>query len=169
MKSRTRRKAAVYETAGAVAQPDAKAGMLSLSPDSMIFFGDRSVWSQLKSEKRQDIVVSERTESTTFSHTETSPDGNKTGTFTIQLQPKKPAGPVGNAKTRTSVVATSGDGADPWTLNVQHVAGSVDAYVNNQRNKSFAIGLGVYLLLVGGDRCYRAVCFEIEAVCPAAD
>ncbi|MEO8041866.1 MAG: HAMP domain-containing sensor histidine kinase, partial [Acidobacteriota bacterium] len=37
-----------------------------------------------------------------------------------------------------------------WTLRVQHVTGSIDAFVRNERNKSFALGLGIYLLLVGG-------------------
>ena len=52
-------------------------------------------------------------------------------------------------KMRTSVIASGTNGASPWILNVGHTAGSIDAFVKNKQNKSFAVGLGLYLLLVG--------------------
>ncbi|MEK7855963.1 MAG: HAMP domain-containing sensor histidine kinase, partial [Acidobacteriota bacterium] len=68
--------------------------------------------------------------------------------FTFELQPKMPGAPA-NVKTRTSVIATPGEGADPWTLSVQHSAGSIEKFTSSEFRKSFLIGLGVYLLLVG--------------------
>lgn len=140
--------ATVYETAVLSSEPDAKAGLLSLTPDSLIFFRSSGIRSQAQSEKRQGMVVSERVESKTFTHTETNSDGTRTGRFKIELQPGQ-TNSSGNVETRTSVIASTGDVSDQWTLNVQHAAGSIGAFADNEFRKNFAIGFGLYLLLVG--------------------
>ncbi len=140
--------APVFETAGALASSDAKAGLLSLAPDKMMFFGERALWSKLQPEKRHAVAVDERIESRTFTRTETGPDGTSKGTFKIEVQPG-PAVPGTTTKTRRSIIASTAEDSDPWTLNVQHVAGSIDAFARNEFQKSFLIGLGIYLLLVG--------------------
>ncbi len=144
---KNKEQAAVFEPTGTIDVPDAKAGLLSLAPDTMLFFGDRGIWSKIEAEKRQGVMIRESVESKTFTHTETV-NGKKTGTFTFELQPKMPGAPA-NVKTRTSVIATAGEGADPWTLSVQHSAGSIEKFTSGEFRKSFLIGLGVYLLLVG--------------------
>ena len=137
----------IYQSSGRVSASDAKSALFSLSPDNMIFFSDKGAFTG--TEGKPGVVVNQRIESHTFSRTESRGDGAKSGTFSIELQPANGAISGGKAKTRTSVIATRGGGEDPWTLNVQHVAGSIDAFIDNERNKSFAIGLGIYLLLVG--------------------
>lgn len=143
---RNKAEAAIYEPSGALSGTDATAGLLGLTPDSMIFFTERGgMWSKMRSpEKRQAAVVSEHIESQTFTHSRSGPDGTKTGTYTIELKPGPSA-----VKTRTSVFAGSNQEGDPWTLAVQHAAGSIDAFSRNEFNKSFLLGLGIYLLLVG--------------------
>ncbi|NOT48484.1 MAG: HAMP domain-containing histidine kinase [Acidobacteria bacterium] len=137
----------IFEPSGAVAESDAEAEILNLMPESMIFLRDRGIWSQFQSEKRQGLVVSEHVESKTFTHTESSDTGNRTGTFTVEVKPKEDG--QTSVKARTSVIATTSEGIDPWTLQVQHKAGSIEAFARGEFLKSFFIGLGVYLLLVG--------------------
>ena len=138
---------AVYAPNGQIGEGDAMAGLVNLTPDNLMFIANRGMWSQFKGEKRQDVVINERVESKTFTHSVTVPDGKKTGTFTLELQ--KPAAGAPVVKNRTSVIATSSNGEDPWTLKVQHTAGSVAAFAKGELRKSFLLGLGVYLLLVG--------------------
>ena len=137
----------VFQSVGSQSVSDAQAPLFNLSPDNLVFFTDRAIRSG--SESKPGIVVNQRIESHTFSRTEGHDDGTNSGTIKIELQPGNPASAGEKAKMRTSVIASRSNGDDPWTLNAQHVSGSIDAYIDNERNKSFAIGLGVYLLLVG--------------------
>lgn len=141
--------AAVYQPFGGLPGSDAKAGLIDLAPDNLLLLSNRGMWSDFMADKASSgITVSERIESKTFTHSETTPDGTKTGTFTVELKPGKPN--LGeNVKSRASVLAAASNGADPWTLNVAHTSGSVDAFTRGEFTKSFLLGLGVYLLLVG--------------------
>lgn len=138
---------AVFATAGSVSSSDAKSSLFSMSPDNLIFFSDRGIFTG--TERKEGVTVNQRVESRTFSHTESGPDGTKSGTFTLELKPGSSAVPGEKSKMRTSVIASRSSGDDPWTMNVQHVSGSIDSFITGERNKSFAIGLGVYVLLVG--------------------
>ncbi|MGB7207702.1 MAG: HAMP domain-containing sensor histidine kinase [Pyrinomonadaceae bacterium] len=138
--------AAVFRTADSVSFSDAKASLLDLSPDNMIFFADRGIFTG--TERKPNVLVNQRIESHTFSRTETRSDGTHSGTFKIELKPGD-AQSGEKTKTRTSVIAGTSNDNDPWMLNVQHVSGSIDSFIAGERNKSFAIGLGVYFLLVG--------------------
>jgi len=132
----------VFATQATVAgDADASAKMFNMSPDNLMFFANRDALPRMMETHRGGVVINERIENHTFARTE-SGDG-KQGTFSVKLRssPEK--------ELRTAMISTEGD-SDPWTLRVQHTAGSVDAFVTNERNKSFLIGLGIYLLLVGG-------------------
>lgn len=137
-------KSPVFEPSGEIDDGDAAAGLLSLAPDNMIFLANRGMWPELHGEKRRGVVISERVESKTFTHSETTADGTKTGTVTVKINPKTDA-----IKSRTSVVATSSTGDAPWVLKTQHTAGSIEAFARGQFLRSFLIGLSLYLLLVG--------------------
>lgn len=140
--------ASIYAPAGTITDGgDAKAGLLSLAPDNLMFMANRGMWSKIEGEQRQDVVINERIESQTFTHSSTAPDGTKKGTFTFELKPD-PAG-HGVTKSRTSVIATAGADSDPWTLKAEHTSGSIAAFARGEFRKNFLIGLGVYLLLVG--------------------
>lgn len=122
---------------------DATAKMFNMSPDNLFFFGNRDALPKETSERRSGIVIDQKIESHTFTRTESV--NGKTGSFDIQL---RQPGEKGNL--RTAMITATDANTAPWTLRVQHVAGSIDTFVRNERNKSFALGLGIYLLLVVG-------------------
>jgi signal transduction histidine kinase len=126
-----------------VSADDATAKMFNMSPDNLFFFGNRDALPKMTGERRSGILIDRKVESHTFARTESI--NGSTGSFDIQLRQ-----PGEKGKLRTAMIATTGANAAPWTLRVQHVTGSIDAFVRNERNKSFALGLGIYLLLVGG-------------------
>ena len=122
---------------------DTTANMFNLSPENMLFFTTRDAIPKSTEERQADVVIDQRVESHTFTRTE-KVEG-KSGTFNLELRTPRDKG-----RMRTSIAAGTAGGGDPWKLRVQHVSGSIDAFVRSERNKSFLIGLGVYLLLVGG-------------------
>ena len=124
-----------------VERPDAKAGLFDLTTDSMIFFTNREMLPRRqKAEEAGNIILDQRVERRTGPPDSEAPA--KGETFTIQM---KEAG----EQRRTAVVSGTAAGDTPWQLAIQHNAGSIDAYIQGERNKNLAIGLGIYLLLVG--------------------
>jgi signal transduction histidine kinase len=138
----------IFQTAGSLSTPDARAALFNMSPDNMIFFAEHELSSS--GETQAAVKFDQHIESHTFSRIEKRTSGAETGSFNVRLKPGGPDFPGEPAKARTSIVAmrTSGED-DPWTLNVQHVSGSINSFIDAERNKSFAIGLGIYMLLVG--------------------
>lgn len=129
---------AVYQTAS-VSASDSSAALFDLMPDNLIFFANRETLPR-KNESDDDVVVNRRIENRTIEEElGSAAEGGKT--FTIQMQDN-------GGKKRTSIVSSTASGAEPWKLNVQHTAGSIEAFVEGERNKSFLIGVGIYALLV---------------------
>ena len=124
-----------------VTRADASAKMFNMSPDKLMFFAGREGLPKMIEEHRNGVVINQRMESQSFTRTE----AGKTGTFNVEVREAPEP-----RKLRTSVIAATGPDREPWTLRVQHTAGSIDAFVTGERNRSFMIGLGIYLLLVGG-------------------
>lgn len=134
---------AIWGSTPTQGEQDALAGLLDMRPDSMIFFANRELTLPRSQPPGQPgVVVNQRIESHTFSKTEIAA-GDKNGTFTIEMKG------TGGEKPRTAVLATSGSDGSPWTVNVDHKAGSIENHISSQKRKSFAVGLGIYLLLVG--------------------
>jgi signal transduction histidine kinase len=121
---------------------DAAARLFNMSPDNLLFFATRGAPRMPVEERKEGVVIDERLESHSFTRTETV--NRKTGNFSIQMR-KSPG-----SKLRTAMINSTGPEDPPWTLHLQHTAGSIDTFVRNERNKSFLLGLGIYLLLVGG-------------------
>jgi len=134
---------AVFQTApAATVDPDAKAALFDLTPDSMIFFSNRELLPRRKkAEQAGNVILDQRVE-----RRASNPDEHLTETkgetFTIKMQ-------EAGEQRRTAVITSTTTDSDPWQLSVRHTSGSIDAYIRNERYKSFAIGLGIYLLLVG--------------------
>ncbi len=126
-----------------VSAEDTTAKMFNMSPDNLIFFANREALPKVPDERNSGVVINQRVESHTFSRTESV--NGKTGTFNIELKE-----PGERGKLRTAMISSTVSDREPWRLRVQHSAGSIDAFVRNERNKSFVLGLGIYLLLVGG-------------------
>lgn len=134
----------IWGRAAAQGEPDASAGLLDMRPDNLIFFANRELTLPRAQQHGQTgVVVNQRIESHTFQKTEAA-STEKGGTFTIEMKGK------GDEKPRTTVLATSTtEGGSPWTVRVDHKSGSIETYISGEKLKSFAVGLGIYLLLVG--------------------
>lgn len=134
----------IFGDGGNSSTPDASFALLDVTPDSMIFFTNRDVaLPRAPATAKETVVLDQRIESRIF----TREDGANTANgkeFTIKLQ-----GDPKSVTHRTVVASTSANG-DPWKLNVTHSAGSVGQFITNEHRKSMAIGIGLYLLLVGG-------------------
>ena len=122
---------------------DTSAKMFNMSPDNLFFFASREAMPKMMAEHKAGVVIDQRVESRTF--TRSAKINGEPSTYDLEIQQ-----PSEKGKLRTSLIASTGSDREPWTLRVQHTAGSIDAFVRNERNKSFMLGLGIYLLLVGG-------------------
>ncbi|HEX6278534.1 MAG TPA: HAMP domain-containing sensor histidine kinase [Pyrinomonadaceae bacterium] len=133
----------VFAANGTTTSADASAPMFNVSPDNLMFFTGRDALPRVMREHKNGLVIDQhRVESHTFTRTD---ENGKTGTFQLELKQAD-----GKNPRKTMMAGTSQAGSEPWTLNVQHTEGSIDAFVKSERNKSLAIGLGIYALLVGG-------------------
>lgn len=135
---------AVFSSRTETTESDATKLLFDLSPDNFVFFANRDAMPKvIETRKNQNgVVIDQRVESHSFSRTESVT--GKSGTFTVELKEHSDS-----PKVRTSVIAATDRGRGPWTLQVRHVAGSIDSFVRGQRQESFLIGLGIYVLLVG--------------------
>lgn len=130
----------LYASNVAATESDASKSLFDLKPDNFVFFANREAMPRMPEGGQKGIVIDQRVESHTFTRTETV--NGKSGTFTVEM--KEP-----RDKVRTSVIASTDNGSGPWTVRTQHTSGSVAAFIQSERNKSFLIGLGIYVLLVG--------------------
>ena len=119
---------------------DATAPLLNLAPDNFIQFTNKNILSAIDGERRHDVTVSSRLETTTL--VAGQPLDAKPETFQIEL--KKDGKPKTAVFTRTSA---EGVGDPPWTLMVQHSSGSLDAYLASALRQNLAMGFGILALL----------------------
>lgn len=141
-------RAAVLDEAGAAVfrslngdNRDAAAPLFTLSPDNFIEFKNKELLDSIGAERRSNVIVNSHVESRTFNRVSTE-DG-KQQTFKIEL--RSPDQPGATVLARKSL----DDGEGPWTLAVQHSAGSIDAYVASTLKRNLAVGFGILLLLSG--------------------
>ena len=131
---------AVFKTADISAAPDAAAPLFDLAPDNLIFFARREMVRSKSVDQPPNIVVDQHIESRAHGE-EIKTSSEKSETFTVRMEE--------GSRKRTAVIAGESGAGSPWTLSVQHSAGSIDAYVRGERTRSFLIGVGIYALLVG--------------------
>ena len=133
---------AVFGTGTVGGDPDAKASLFDLTPDNLMWIANREVLpKRVGAEGESHVVLDQRIESHTIT------PGNKPKvesgeTFTIQMKET-------GTKRRTAVVRGNTLADSPWQLEVEHTAGSIDAFIRGERNRNLAIGFGIYLLLLG--------------------
>lgn len=132
----------IFQTEPIVNQPDTATNLFDLSPDNFIFFSKNLKMPGTPGEKRTSVVFNSRVESHTVTEREKDDGGTKGQTFTVQMK-------EADGIARKAVIASNSADGGIWSLQVQHTAGSIDAFIRGERNKSFMIGLGIYLLLVG--------------------
>ena len=117
---------------------DATASLFNMSPDNFMFFANKELMSSIGGERRESVVLNSRVESRTYDATINDPGESKA----VKIELKKEAAP------RTAIfTATTAAGNNPWTLQVQHVSGSLAAYTQNTLRRNLAIGFGLLFLL----------------------
>lgn len=129
----------IFGTAKGVSPTDASAHLLDLSPDKMFFFTRGDSLPRTASEHNEGVVINHRVESRTMSRVETGKQNSNS--LTIELQR------TDDGKPRTSIITTAKSADGGWTLNVQHVSGSIDKYIDQQFVRNAAIGAGIFSLL----------------------
>lgn len=132
----------VYANRVAATSSDASNSLFDLSPENIMFFANREALPKVARSAGEGVVLDRRVESHTFTTTRTETLSGKA--FAVELKE-----PSGKPNVRASMMASTDGGAGPWTLRTQHTAGSIAAFIRSERNRSFAIGLGIYALLVG--------------------
>jgi len=133
----------IFRSASEVAVVDASETLLTVSPDNMIFFSNQNVLPRTgPAERHSGMMINQHVESRTFSQVETNSNSNSTKTFTFELNTEGP-------KKRTAVFTGISDGNDSWQLGVEHVSGSVNAFVRSEQNRKLLTGLSIYLLVIG--------------------
>lgn len=122
-------------------EADASAPLFDLSPDNFIFYANKDLMNSIGGDKKQGVVVNSRIESHTFNRVQAGGDGKGT----VKIEVKRDAMP------RTSIFTATTDGAgggdNPWTLQVQHSSGSLDAFVSSTLRRNLGIGFGLLFLL----------------------
>lgn len=121
--------------------PDATAKLFDLSPDNFLFFSNRELLHTIGVKTRERTTV---VDSQLETRRVKSGDAPPSGGSTLKIELKRDAAP------RTSVfTATVDDKAqNPWTLAVQHSAGSVNAYAAAALRRNLAFGFGLIGLLM---------------------
>ncbi|HEY2866305.1 MAG TPA: histidine kinase dimerization/phospho-acceptor domain-containing protein, partial [Pyrinomonadaceae bacterium] len=134
---------AVFQTADITGDGDASAGLFQLSPDNVFFFANRDLETAI-AENKDNGSMSTHVESRTLHRTEVTNDSQ--GAVNVQIERG------GALETEIFTTAKSGGPEPPWTLEVQHTAGSIDAYVAGSKTRNLAAGfsiLGLMGLAVG--------------------
>jgi signal transduction histidine kinase len=123
------------------ASSDASAGLWNISPNNLIFFANRDAMPDPSAAPEGRVVVTRSIERHSVAAPRVEAGSGKSEAFRFEMK-------TGD-RSVASMIARTTKQDDAWKLNVSHAAGSIDAYVTGERNKSLAIGLAVYLLLVG--------------------
>lgn len=136
--------ASVFQTSQLGDSRDAKAALLDLTPDHLIWVANREALPRRTPGKmsESEVVLNQRIETRDISAPEGASKIEAGETFTIQMKQ------AGESK-RTAVVSGNPLEDSQWQLGVQHAAGSIDTFIRNERNRNLAIGFGIYLLLLG--------------------
>ena len=138
---------AIFATAS-VTKPDATSPIFNMSLENLMLFTARTPMLRRQgAEKRHDVIINQHVESHTFTRSEVGGEPPKATGETFEFKMKEAAGE--SLPRIATMTAMRGSPSEPWTLQVQHTAGSIDAFVTYEEKKSLIIGLGIYLLLVG--------------------
>jgi two-component system sensor histidine kinase SenX3 len=120
---------------------DASAPLFDLSPDNFVFFANKDLLSTIDADKRKSVVLNSRIES----HSLGADDADGDGKGEVKIEVKRDSAP--KTAIFTTTASTKGGNAAPWTLQVQHSAGSIDAFVANTLRRYLAMGFGLLSLL----------------------
>ncbi|MGB2752639.1 MAG: HAMP domain-containing sensor histidine kinase [Pyrinomonadaceae bacterium] len=132
--------ASVFQSVSGDAR-DATVPLFNVAPDNFIFYANKDLMDKI-GERRSDVMVSQKVETHSFNRIESNT--NKDGGVKIEI--KKEGLPRTSVFTATTTTSDR-PGDSPWTLNVQHVYGSLDAFTASNLRRNLAIGFGLLFLL----------------------
>ncbi len=120
---------------------DATAPLFDLSPDNFIYFANKDLINSVSKERHSSVVLTSKVENRTMGQSETteSRDGS------LKIEVKRDSMPRSSVFTATTTNGERPAGA--WTLQVQHVYGSLDGFMAATLRQSLAIGFGLLFLL----------------------
>lgn len=121
---------------------DAMVPLFNVAPDNFIFYANKDLMNSI-GERRSDVTVSQKVETHSFNRVQTNTD--KDGSLKIEI--KKDGKPRTSVFTATTTTTSDRPGDSPWTLNVQHVYGSLDAFAASNLQRNLGIGFGLLFLL----------------------
>ncbi len=122
----------VYQTIN-ITSPDSKAELFALSPEKFLFYSNRQMMTTI-GERKDSLIVSriEKNEQTNL-------PGNSNSQIEIRI--------AGQEKPRVSTITTHNQSNANWTLNVQHVAGSLDNFIAQTKLRNMLVSFGILSLL----------------------
>ena len=124
---------------------DATAPLLDLSPENVLF-ANKDLMKSIGGERHSGVVMTSQMESHSFNRTEArSNSNNDNNGETLKIEIKRETVPRTSVFTTTT--ATGGGANPPWTVQVQHVYGSIDAFTASTLRRNLAIGFGLLFLL----------------------
>jgi len=132
----------VFQTADLGETRDAKAALMDLTPDHLIWVANRESLPKSTTGRESEVVLNQRIETRSISPSDAPSKMESGETFTIQMKQ------AGETK-RTAVITGSPLRDTQWQLGVEHTAGSIDEFIRGERNRNLVIGFGIYLLLLG--------------------
>ncbi len=122
---------------------DAMVPLFNVAPDNFIFYANKDLMDKI-GERRSDVVVSQKVETHSFNRVQSNTDKDRGVKIEIKKDDSKPRTSVFTATTTTT---SDRPGDSPWTLNVQHVYGSLDAFTASNLRRNLGVGFGLLFLL----------------------
>lgn len=122
---------------------DAMVPLFNVAPDNFIFYANKDLMDKI-GERRSDVVVSQKVETHSFNRVQSNTDKDRGVKIEIKKDDSKPRTSVFTATTTTT---SDRPGDSPWTLNVQHVYGSLDAFAASNLRRNLVVGFGLLFLL----------------------
>lgn len=127
----------IYQTSE-INAPDANARLFEFSPDNLFLFANRDMLKKVEGKKLDTMVFSRYESQQSESRTSTAQNTNSRVEMTVTTK-DMPRLRVFESKLT--------DENAPWTLNVQHTAGSLEQFITNTRRKNVGISFGILSLL----------------------
>jgi Signal transduction histidine kinase len=129
----------VFQTQDELKHADASAHLFDLTPENFIFFANRQVLSTIGVEKPRSMIFS-KVETTEISKAGEVKSANNRFEFKVSsTEPRKVRAQI--------IEGTEVEQRGVWTLNVQHMDGSLEQFITNTRRKNLVISFGILTLL----------------------
>jgi signal transduction histidine kinase len=137
----------IFQTRSPLQTNDASARLFEVSPD-FVFFANKDVIPPVgDGERKQEVHISSRVESHTFTATTSSKNSNQPEAGAVKIEVAGAGKPRTTVFDRHAKIAEGNIPIGPWLLQVRHAGGSVDAFVSSNLRQNLLISFGVLSLV----------------------